>query len=28
MSDAPDFQRTVVLNSTPSFVMLTADSHD
>ena len=28
MSDAPDFQRTVVLNSTPSFVMLTADSPD
>jgi hypothetical protein len=28
MSDAPDFQRTVVLNSTPSFVMPTADSPD
>jgi hypothetical protein len=28
MSDAPDFQKTVVLNSTPSFMMPTADSPD
>jgi hypothetical protein len=28
MLDAPDFQKTVVLNSTPSFVMPTADSPD
>jgi hypothetical protein len=28
MPDAPDFQKTVALNSTPSFVMPTADSPD
>ena len=28
MLDAPDFKKTVVLNSTPSFVMPTADSPD